>query len=180
MTGYLKIIIGPMFSGKTTELIRIYNRYKAAELKVLAINYKDDIRYHSTLMSTHNKQMIPSINCKTLSEIDYDDIQNYDIILINEGQFFEDIYKYVDILVNKLNKRVYVCGLDGDFQRKKFGHIFDIIPIADDIIKIKGICNKCKMNDSIFTYRKVNNKEQKIIGNDIYLGLCRKCYNELN
>ena len=129
-----------MFSGKTTELIRIFNRYNSVDMSIIAINYSEDKRYHETLMSTHNKQMIPSINCLTLRDIDYDKINKYDIILINEGQFFDDIYKYVDILVNKLNKKVYVCGLDGDFERKKFGHILDLIPIADDVIKIKGIC----------------------------------------
>lgn len=183
--GYLKIILGPMFSGKTTELIRIYNRYNACNIKICTINYKEDKRYHQFRMTTHDNKSIESINCFLLEELFESkdssskiNINDYDVFLINEGQFFDDLYKYVDCLVNKHNKKVYVCGLDGDYKRKKFGHILDVIPLADDVIKIKGICQICKKKDAIFTHRVSKEKKQKIIGGkDDYCTLCRKCYN---
>ena len=181
MSGYLKIILGPMFSGKTTELIRIFHRYNACNIPVCAVNYKEDTRYHEYLMSTHNKDTIPSINLYKLSELKNAYTQNkYDVFLINEGQFFEDLYDTVDELVNTYNKKVYVCGLDGDYKRKKFGSLLDIIPLADDVVKIKGICQSCKKNDAIFTHRISDEKTQKLVGSDNYTPLCRGCYNLKN
>lgn len=180
-SGYLKIILGPMFSGKTTELIRIFNRFDACEIKVCAINYKEDTRYHEYLMSTHNKITIPSINVFKLKDmVTENNLQKYDVFLVNEGQFFEDLYEVVDNLVNKQNKKVYVCGLDGDYKRKKFGSILDIIPLADDVVKIKGICKTCKQRDAIFTHRLSDEKQQKVVGADNYTSMCRDCYNNFN
>ena len=177
MSGYLKVILGPMFSGKTTELIRIYKRYISCDIKVCVVNYKEDVRYHEYLMSTHNKETIPSINVYKLKEI-MDTHDKYSVYVINEGQFFDDLYDCVDELVNKYKKKVYVCGLDGDYKRKKFGSILDIIPLADDVVKIKGICKDCKEKDAIFTCRITKEKEQKLIGADNYIPLCRSCYNQ--
>lgn len=181
MSGYLKIILGPMFSGKTTELIRIFNRFDACDIKVCAINYKEDTRYHEYLLSTHNKITIPSINVFELKEMmTQENLEKYDVFLINEGQFFNDLYDTINVLVNDKKKKVYVCGLDGDYRRKKFGSILDIIPMADDIVKIKGICKTCKINDSIFTHRLTKETKQKVVGSDNYSPMCRSCYNKNN
>ena len=83
----------------------------------------------------------------------------------------------VNILVNLHKKTVYVCGLDGDFKRRKFGSILDIVPLADDIEKLKAICKKCKKKPAIFTHRVSNEQEQTIIGSSNYISLCRGCYN---
>ncbi len=180
--GYLKIILGPMFSGKTTELIRIFKRYSSCDtIKCCVINHKDDTRYDDTLMSSHSKEMISAYNFKTLSEFLKNNLHyKYDIILINEGQFFDDLYECVDMLVNKHNKKLYICGLDGDYQRKKFGKILDIIPLCDDVVKLKSICKDCKVRDGIFTHRLSHEKEQKLVGINNYIPLCRLCYTKLN
>ena len=179
-SGYLKLILGPMFSGKTSELIRIYNRYSGPKIKkCCVINYEKDKRYDNEKMSTHNKVMIESYNYEKLKDC-MKHIKNYDVFLINEGQFFEDLVEIVNVLVNMHKKIVYVCGLDGDFKRKRFGTILDLIPNCDDIVKLKAICKKCKKNDAIFTHRLTHESEQTLIGVDNYTSYCRHCYNLVN
>ena len=183
--GYLKIILGCMFSGKTTELFREYRRHTSCGFNCLLINHNSDKRYteNNKKTSSHDGNLINSIHIGD-KLIDFfkknDTILNYQIIFINEGQFFDDLYDFVDYIVNKKNKKVYVCGLDGDFQRKKFGSLLDIIPLSDDVIKIKAICTECKLNDGIFTHRTSQEKTQTIIGgSESYKPLCRNCYNSL-
>jgi thymidine kinase len=183
--GYLKIILGSMFAGKTTELVKEYKRHESCGFECLFINHKIDTRYvkDENKTSTHDRVFINSINIgdnlfdffKKQSFLD-----RYDVVLINEGQFFQDLYKFVDYIVNSLHKKVYVCGLDGDYKRKKIGSILDIIPLCDDVIKLKAICINCKTNDGIFTYRLTKEKEQIVVGVENYSVLCRKCYNSMN
>ena len=182
--GYLKIILGPMTSGKTTELIKEYNRHKAGGFKCCFINHSTDNRYGSgtNKTSTHNKSVVE--NTFSFNKLDYlmldenNRIDQFDVFFINEGQFFSDLKFYVDYLVNRKNKKIYVCGLDGDFRREKFGTLLDIIPICDDIIKLKALCITCKKNEAIFTHRLTSQKEQTIVGgSESYCALCRSCYN---
>jgi len=183
MTGYLKVILGCMFSGKTTELIKEYNRHKACDLRCCFINHTTDDRYGSgnKVTKTHNNINIKNDkSCNRLNELFSNKNlahNDYDIFFINEGQFFDDLYEYVDFLVNIHGKKVYVCGLDGDFERKEFGSILKIIPLCDEIVKLKAICKGCKMEEGIFTCRLNNQKMQTVIGADIYTSLCRRCYN---
>ena len=182
--GYLKIILGPMTSGKTTELIKEYNRHLAGGFNCCFINHSTDDRYGSgnSKTSTHNKSVVNNtFSCEKLDYLMLDEperIDPFDVFFINEGQFFQDLKFYVDYLVNRKNKKVYVCGLDGDFRREKFGTLLDIIPICDDIIKLKALCIKCKKSEAIFTHRLTNEKEQTIVGgSESYCALCRSCYN---
>tara|TARA_B100000902_G_scaffold16854_1_gene20223 strand:- start:300 stop:899 length:600 start_codon:yes stop_codon:yes gene_type:complete len=177
--GYLKVILGPMFSGKTTELIRIYRRYSACNIPVCVINHaSDQTRYSTEKMSSHNKEQINSYNFEKLYHcIEEDFVHKVKVILINEGQFFEDLIEVVDILVNVYKKEVYVCGLDGDFKRQKFGKILDLIPNCDEVVKLKALCRNCCQNDALFTFRLSNEKEQTVVGVDNYVSLCRSCYN---
>ena len=179
-TGYLKVILGSMFSGKTTELIKEYHRYNACGFKCCFINHSyDKKRFNSeTNTQAHNNLTVKTdFYIDKLSDIKQTDYDKYDVFFINEGQFFEDLYEWVNLLVNTENKKIYVCGLDGDFERKKFGYILDIIPLCDDVVKIKAICKDCKNKEGIFTYRLTNETEQTVIGCDNYLSLCRECYN---
>ena len=179
MTGYLKVILGCMFSGKTTELIKEYNRHKACGIRSCFVNHITDDRYGSgtQVTKTHNNTFIENDkSCKKLTDILWE-ADNYDAFFINEGQFFDDLYESINYLVNMENKKVYVCGLDGDFQRREFGSILKIIPLCDEIVKLKAICKICKNQDGIFTFRLSNEKEQTVIGCDNYTALCRNCYN---
>ena len=177
-SGYLELIIGPMFSGKTTRLIDVYNTQYAnntnANIKV--INFSADTRYHDSMLSTHDKVMIPCIFSNTIKEVCEEHmILNYDTILINEGQFFPDLYESVCELVETHKKNVYVCGLDGDFQRNKFGKLLDLIPLCDNIIKLKAECVKCK-SQAIFSKRLSTEEQQIVIGSNNYAPMCRECY----
>lgn len=174
--GYLELIVGPMFSGKTTKLVELYNQYKNSSESICVINFEKDKRYSEDKLSTHDKLMIPCIFTNEIKQLfDSSNLLNSNIVLINEGQFFSDIFESVMYLVEKKNKHVYVCGLDGDFERKKFGNILDLIPYSDSIIKLKSKCNNCN-EPAIFSHRLTDENEQVVIGSNNYVPLCRKCY----
>ena len=176
MSGYLELILGPMFSGKTTYLINTYNEFVKKGDNVLVINYSEDTRYSDKMLSSHDQIMIPCVFSKTLiSGLNTDDIKSYDIVLINEGQFFEDLYETVIYLVEKLNKRVYICGLDGDFKRQRFGTILDLVPLCDKITKLRSKCDYCN-GPALFSHRITSEKAQVVIGVNNYVPLCRSCY----
>lgn len=179
-TGYLQLILGPMYSGKTTTLLELKKQYTYSKMPCCVINYSEDKRYHESLLSTHDKQMIECYNTLSLDNFLTDDIINqYDVFLINEGQFFKNLKTSVINLVEKHKKIVHVCGLDGDFKRDAFGEILDLVPLCDDIVKKKSICSICENGTmALFSKRLVNSKEIKLIGNDIYKPVCRKCYFE--
>lgn len=178
--GFLQLIIGPMFSGKSTHLIKEYNSYKNLGFKCCVVNYIDDNRYHDSMLSTHDKVMIPCIKLKELTPLlENDTIENHDVFFIDEGQFFHDLYEVVFKLTDVYNKIVLVSGLTGDFKRKKFGKILDLIPICDNITKLSAKCNECN-HEAHFSYRLSNENNQTIIGSSNYIPLCRMCYNILN
>ena len=115
-------------------------------------------------------------SCEDISE----KIMHADVILMNEGQFFDNLFSFVLMLLEK-KKIIYICGLDGDFKQKRFGELLDLIPICDKVYKMWSLCSKCKNGTrAIFSHRVINNTEQKLIGSDMYIPLCRKCYNDNN
>tara|TARA_Y100000780_G_C13692615_1_gene420168 strand:- start:1943 stop:2506 length:564 start_codon:yes stop_codon:yes gene_type:complete len=177
-TGYLQLIIGPMYSGKTTALLELKKQYTFSKMKCCVINYSEDKRYHDTMLSTHDKRMIECNNTTSLDEfLTQDVIDESDVFLINEGQFFSNLKKHVLNLIDNHKKTVHVCGLDGDFKRKPFGEIVDLIPLCDDIIKKKSICAICENGTfALFSKRLVKSNKIKLIGSDIYKPVCRKCY----
>ena len=180
--GSLTLIIGPMFSGKTSTIIELHRKYNFSKIPNIVINYAEDNRYSDTMLSTHDKIMVPCMNTLKLSDVmTQQTINNYDVFLINEGQFFDDIYDCVIQLVEKYNKTVYVCGLDGDFKRNGFSQIMKLIPLCDDIIKKKSICKGCEDGtNAIFSHRVSNEKQVKVIGSNNYIPLCRNCYKLYN
>ena len=179
--GYLEIILGPMWSGKTSALLKIYRQYSFCKSKICVINYEADTRYSRTMLSTHDKEMIPCILGVSMEEImknHKDEIENSDVILINEGQFFSDIVPFTIKMVEEERKKVYICGLDGDFKRDKIGNLLDLIPMCDKMTKLHALCSMCKDGTlAPFTFRSTCETEQVVIGNDIYMPLCRSCYN---
>jgi thymidine kinase len=182
-SGYLELILGPMWSGKTSMLLTYYRQFCFCKLKVCVINFKADDRYSETMLSTHDKQMIPCIMGFSMEEImknpeNANKINECDVILINEGQFFHDIVQFTTRMVEELHKKVYICGLDGDFRREKIGKLIDLIPISDKVTKLRALCGKCKDGTPApFSFRNSSSTEQVLIGSDdIYVPLCRKCY----
>ena len=172
--GSLSIAVGPMFSGKTTWILEKYYIHKNRGKKCYPINYIEDTRYSQTQIVTHNGMKIDCFRCKEINTLLTDEvINNHDIFLINEGQFFIDLVSAVNKLLNA-KKKIYVSGLDGDFKQQKFGNILDLVPNCDKIVKLRSICHYCK-DYGIFTKRLTNETQQKIIGINNYITVCRKC-----
>lgn len=182
--GYLEIILGPMFSGKTTRIVEIHNHYSYINKKIVVLNYAEDKRYHETMLSTHDHKMIPCILTTDINEMwtnvnnkNYRELHKADIILINEGQFFDELKTVVIDMVENENKKVYICGLDGDFKRNKFGDILDLIPYCDKVVKLKSLCSICKNGKrALFSHRMTDETTQISIGSTNYQPLCRTCY----
>lgn len=193
---YLELILGPMFSGKSSRLVEIYKQCLFCNIPVVVINHSIDKRYDDTLLSTHDKVMIPCIQTNKLIDIWYykqntntntnedifllrlDDSVKLiaaEVILINEGQFFEDLLPAVEHMLRH-NKKIYVAGLDGDFERKKFGQILDLIPLCDRVTKMTSLCGICKNGTpGIFSKRITSEKEQTVVGSNNYIPVCRAC-----
>ena len=180
-SGYLELILGSMYSGKTSRLVEIYKQCQFCNIKVVVINHLIDNRYDDHLLSTHDHIKIPCIKTeKLLDLIDNEDVYFSEVILINEGQFFPDLLLFVEDMISFVNhKKVYVCGLDGDFKRKKFGEILDLIPLCDKVTKLTSLCSLCKNGTpGIFSKRITCEKEQTVVGTDNYIPVCRICYDK--
>ena len=177
----IELIIGPMFSGKTTELLRRLDRHKLASKRVLIIKYSKDNRYSTNEICTHdnirNDQSYKVISTIDLTEVDtYLKQENYrvDVIGIDEGQFFVNIAYFCDLWAS-YNKHIIISALNGDYKREIFTNIIPLFPICEDITKLTSICS-CG-DEASFTHRKIEDKNQEIIGGkDIYEPLCRKCF----
>jgi thymidine kinase len=181
--GYLKLIIGPMFAGKSTELLRIINMYKILNKKILIINHNINKRYDQPNSSivTHDRNKIDNCLAVTsLNEISDEFIGLHDVIIIEELQFFEDAYINIVKMVDDFKKHVICAGLDGDFNRQPFGDVLRLIPHCDDIVKLKALCKKCgDGTPALFSKRIVNNDKTTLVGsNDCYEAVCRMHYLE--
>ena len=166
----LHIILGPMFSGKTTRLIELSKKYS----NPLVINHALDVRYHATDLSTHDGIHTPCIQAFRLDDISKLVLSAADAILINEAQFFPDLLQVIKVWLSTYKKPIYVCGLDGDFRQQPFGDLLNIIPLCDTVEKLHAKC-LCG-SPAIFTHRLSADKEQTLIGSDIYEPYCRVCF----
>ena len=134
----INLILGPMFSGKSTELIRRFNRYTIGGKKCLLVKYAEDTRYNNSCIVTHDKVMIKAHVCKYLIELEKI-INDYDVICIDEIQFYQDAYIMCDYWANK-GIIIEVCGLNGTFERKQFPIISRLIPLVENITYKTAIC----------------------------------------
>jgi thymidine kinase len=176
--GRIEIIMGCMFSGKSTEIIKIINKYKILNKKIMAITHSIDNRYNSTAnIVTHDKLMHKCINSTTLTPLNNTDLyKNADVIVIEEAQFFPDLYKFVINGVEKDKKTLIIAGLDGDYKREPFGDILKLIPHAEKVTKLEALCLICNNGTpAAFTKRIVESTEQTLVGsNDSYVAVCRE------
>lgn len=178
-TGYLELIIGPMYAGKSTELIRIINRYKCLDKNIAVINHTFNNRYGSSGLTTHNKEKFDQcIIVSKLKDIEYNILKNIQVIIIEELQFFEDAYDVIIDWCDKKGKTVIAAGLDGDFRRNPFGDVLKLIPHAEKITKLNALCKKCGDGTlAHFTNRIVNDNSRTLVGSDdIYEAVCRSHY----
>ena len=182
---YLKLAFGPMFSGKTTWLINEHNKLPCHD-NTLFINHsleynRNPIDYcvsHDNIQCTAK-----SVFCKTLVEYDENAIssQNIKNIFVNEGQFFEDLDKWL-YNIQHIDINIWVSGLDYDYKQKPFGKILACIPLSNEFYRLYSKCNCCQA-DASYTKRTTDIKKKVVVGNnDIYMPVCRLCYlkNNLN
>lgn len=178
----INVIIGCMFSGKTSELIKIARLNRVVNKKVLIINYSGDTRYttDNDKMYTHDLVGIDCIVIKKFTDIlnnanFFKLYYNSDVICINEGQFYEGLKEFCMDAI-KINKEVHVCGLDGDYLQNPFGEMLDLIPISENVTRLHALCKIC--NDgtrAFFTKRITDSTDTILIGStESYIPVCRK------
>lgn len=172
--GWIEVICGSMFSGKTEELIRRLKRVEIANLKAEIFKPAVDVRYDEVKIVSHDENKIQSTpvdNSQTILLL----AQDVDVVGIDEAQFFDD---QITIVCEKLalkGIRVIVAGLDMDYQGKPFGQMPNLLAIADYITKLHAICMKCG-NIANVSYRKVAGSSQVLLGEkDMYEPRCREC-----
>jgi len=174
-TGWIEVITGCMFSGKTEELIRRLRRAQIAKQKVKIFKPKIDARYSDNSIVSHNEQSLPSILIEDINEVlKYSD--DAQVIGIDEAQFFnEEIVSICNSLASQ-GKRVIVSGLDQDYTGKPFEPVPQLLAVAEYITKQHAICVVCG-NPADKTQRKTTESERVIVGAaDIYEARCRKCH----
>jgi thymidine kinase len=176
----LKLIIGPMFAGKTTELLRHIRMLKVINKQYLIIKPIIDNRTDDLSIVSHDFDKQECIKLSSLQDIYREDLRDIDTIFIDEGQFFDDLKEIVVRLLEKDNKNIIISGLVGDYNRNKFGQILDLIPYGAEILQVNALCLHCMDGtNALFSHRKTNSDEQVLIGaKDEYVSLCRKHYLE--
>ncbi len=175
--GWIEVICGSMFSGKTEELIRRLKRAKIANLKVEIFKPAIDVRYDETKVVSHDSNTIlstPIDNSQTILLM----AQDVDVVGIDEAQFFDEEIMHVCEKLAQRGVRVIVAGLDMDYLGKPFGQMPNLLAIADYITKLHAICMKCGSIANI-SYRKTAAEGQVLLGEkETYEPRCRKCVHE--
>ena len=173
--GWIEVICGSMFSGKTEELIRRLKRAKIAALKVEIFKPSLDVRFDAVKIVSHDENTIPSTPVAHSQQILLL-AQGVDVVGIDEAQFFDDGLPAVCDALAGGGIRVIVAGLDMDFAAQPFGSMPQLLAKADYVTKLHAICMQCG-NIAHYSYRKIPAEEQIMLGaKDVYEPRCRRCY----
>ena len=174
-SGWIEVICGSMFSGKTEELIRRLKRAKIANQKVQIFKPSKDTRYDIIKVVSHDENTVDSIPVQTSVEI-FDYIKDVNVIGIDEAQFFDDNLTEVCQKLAIKGVRVIIAGLDMDFKGRPFGPIPSLLAVAEYITKVHAICPHCG-NLATHSYRLTNEQDTVLLGEkDHYEPRCRVCY----
>ena len=173
--GKIELIIGPMFSGKSTRLIGLIRKYTYKAKKTIMIKFFADKRYtDKSEVVTHDLLKYDSIDCKNLRD-HLEKIKSYDVIGIDEGQFFPDLVEVCEELA-LMKKTIIVAALNGDFRMEPFPVVAKLISKVDKIKLLKAYCFNCH-KDAKFTLRIVQSNETVLIGaGEAYKPACRECH----
>jgi len=178
----LELIIGPMFAGKSSAALARIRRAKVLGWNCCLITSSIDTRYDTSgaSINTHDKDCVPAIGVKMLAEVlTLGSFHQSRLVIIEEAQFFSDLYDVVKSMVESYSKDVIVIGLDGCADRKPFGQILNLIPIADTITKLTALCKRCG-NGTVALFSalvKGEKAEQVCVGGaDKYEPMCRQHY----
>ncbi len=175
--GWIEVICGSMFSGKTEELLRRLRRARIANLRVGIFKPLSDQRYHPENIVSHDENSILSMPVPDASSILKESVV-VDVVGIDEAQFFDDQLASVCNALASKGTRVIVAGLDMDYLGNPFGPIPGLLSMAEYITKLHAICMQCG-NIANYSYRKTVNTDLLLIGTtDIYEPRCRSCYDK--
>jgi thymidine kinase len=178
--GFLHVISGSMFSGKTTELIRICKQYLSIDKKILSVNYCNDRRYDAIgNICSHNQEVFQTIlSLSDLREIlIQQNLEDYDVIMIDEVQFLKNAFQTIKVLVEDMGKIVITSGLDGDYLQQPFGEVCQLIAFADKFTKLNAVCKLTK-EDASFSKRIIASESKEFIGaDDAYVAASRYSLN---
>ncbi|KAK3282696.1 hypothetical protein CYMTET_9577 [Cymbomonas tetramitiformis] len=182
--GQLHLILGPMFSGKSTELLRLVERYEVEGNSVLVVKSALDERYGVDSVVTHDGKTRDCVALPSLQRLEehvsQQDLAQYQVIAIDEAQFFSDLVEFCLEAAEKRGQTVIVAGLSGDFRRLPFGQIPNISALADTVTKLSARCSRCN-EPAHFSLRTVVDADTTLVGgSEMYAPACRTCYNALN
>ena len=173
--GWIEVICGSMFSGKTEELIRRLNRARIARQKVEIFKPSVDTRYDETDVVSHDAKAVSSTPVENASQILFY-AEDFEVVGIDEAQFFgEELVSVCNDLAMR-GKRVVVAGLDMDYLGNPFGPIPKLMAIAEYVTKVHAICIRCG-NLANYSHRTVKDDNLVVLGEtDAYEPLCRQCF----
>ncbi|KAL6975623.1 Thymidine kinase a [Sarracenia purpurea var. burkii] len=179
-SGEIHVIVGPMFAGKTTALLRRIKSEGNDGRNVAMIKSSKDTRYAVDSVVTHDGTKFPCWALPNLlsfkQKFGAEAYDKLEVIGIDEAQFFDDLYEFCCKAADCDGKTVIVAGLDGDYLRRSFGSVLDIIPLADSITKLTARCEHCGKR-AFFTLRKIDEAKTELIGGaDVYMPVCRQHY----
>ena len=182
----LELLIGPMFAGKSSAIQSIVRRHQALGWSVFVVTHSMDTRYSAEpAIVNHDKQAMPAVATEKLMPLlDHASFAASRLVVIEEAQFFGDLVPFVQAVVDRDGKHCVVVGLDGDAERRPFGRVLDLIPMADRVTKLTAMCRLCKDGTpAIFTHAYatdaiVSNAEGKpcVGADERYAPMCRKHY----
>ena len=175
----LEIVVGPMFSGKSTYALSYVRRQRSIGKKVLIIKPNIDKRYSDNNLVTHDKEQIPCMiwDVSIPLPVTTNEMLQNDCIVIEEGQFFIGLKKFVLYLLQVYHKNILIVGLDGDARQQPFGEILDCIPWSSKLTKLNAYCCACRDGTLAPFTRRINtqDKEQIVVGGaDLYSAVCMR------
>jgi thymidine kinase len=184
--GHIHLIVGPMFSGKSTHLIHQVRRYRSIGTEIMVIKPSMDTRYDAgDKLSSHDHTKEDCIGCRALSEVfqhpGWSRMYTYaKVIAIEEAQFFDDLDDFCKLAAERDGKHVIACGLSGDYRRNAFPAIARLLPLADRIEQLHSFCLFCKDGTPApFTLRTSGHSGAVHVGGAAdYVPVCRKHYAE--
>ena len=177
--GRIEVIVGPMFSGKSEELIRRLKRARIARQRVLCFKPDIDLRYHRTAIASHSSQTHEACtvaNVERLREELYRQLNEVEVVGIDEAQFFDETVIPLTMELVHLGKRVLIAGLDTTFTAEPFGPIPALMAIADEVTKLSAVCMQCGA-PAVHTQRLGQSQELVMVGAaGVYEARCRACF----
>lgn len=173
----LELYVGPMWAGKSSTVLGTLRRYKSIGWQILVVTASADTRYGTEMIVSHDQDSYPARSVSALqplvNDVEYGAAQ---LIVIEEAQFFPDLYDFVLSAVERDFKHVICVGLDGDSDRKPFGDLLRLVPLCDKLTKLTALCSECKNGSpALFSfYKNLKSTQVQVGASEQYEPLCRK------